>query len=301
MFNQQQHVMKRLFSLPAIGLLLTFLLANRIATAQTFFTAEVVGKGKPMILIHGLYCNGDVWKETVDRYKNDYECHILTLAGFGGNTPNLNDHLLESVTNDVIGYIKTKKLKKPVVMGHSMGAFLSFWIAASGPGLIDKVIAVDGAPFLAALAMPGATSESAKPMALNMKNGMADQTPEQVYEYQKNNLPYMITSPERVLQVAEIAKKADSKTQAEVMYELFTIDLRQKVASIDCPVLVLGAWIAYKGYGATHDSVLKNNTEQLALVKNAKVELNDTAKHFIFYDDPQWFYEKVDGFLKSTK
>jgi hypothetical protein len=28
------------------------------------------------------------------------------------------------------------------------------------------------------------------------------------------------------------------------------------------------------------------------------VELNDTAKHFIFYDDPTWFFEKTDGFLK---
>lgn len=291
--------MKRLFSLPAIGLMLTMLLAYEISSAQTYFTVEVIGKGKPMILIHGLYCNGDVWKETVERYKNNYECHIITLAGFGGNTPQLNDHFLESVKDDIITYVKMKKLKKPVVMGHSMGAYLAFWIAASGPGLFDKIIAVDGAPFLAALAMPGATAESAKPMALNMKNGMAGQTPDQVYEYQKANLPNMITSPERVLQVAEVAKLADSKTQAEVMYELFTIDLRQTVATIDCPVLVLGAWIAYKNYGATHDSVFKNHTDQLALVKDVRVELNDTAKHFIFYDDPKWFYEKVDAFLKA--
>jgi len=298
MFNQTANIMKRLFSLPAIGLIVTMLLVYKISSAQTYFTAEVVGKGKPMILIHGLYCNGDVWKETVERYKKEYECHIITLAGFGGNPPQLNDHFLESVKDDIINYVKTKKLKKPVVMGHSMGAFLSLWVAASGPGLFDKAIAVDGAPFLAALAMPGATPESAKPMALNMKNGMAGQTPDQVYEYQKANLPNMMASSEKVLQVAEIAKKADSPTQAEVMYELFTIDLRKTVATIDCPVLVLGAWIAYKGYGATHDSVFKNHTDQLALVKNAKVELNDTAKHFIFYDDPQWFYEKVDAFIK---
>ena len=117
--------MKRLLSLPAIGIMLTLLLANKIATAQTYFTVEVVGKGKPMILIHGLYCNGDVWKETVEHYKKDDECHIITLAGFGGNAPQLNDHFLESVKDDVINYVKTKKLKKPIVMGHSMGAFLS--------------------------------------------------------------------------------------------------------------------------------------------------------------------------------
>jgi pimeloyl-ACP methyl ester carboxylesterase len=122
MFNQHHMHMKRIFSIPAIGLILCLLLASKLLSAQTFFTAEVKGKGKPMILIHGLYCNGDVWKETVDRYQNDYECHILTLAGFGGNVPNLNDHFLESVKEDVIAYTKAKKLKKPLLMGHSMGA-----------------------------------------------------------------------------------------------------------------------------------------------------------------------------------
>jgi len=289
--------MKRILSLPTIGLMFALLLSSKLAKAQTFFTAEVVGKGKPMILIHGLYCNGEVWKETVDRYKNEYECHVITVAGFGGNPAHLKDHFLESVKDDIIAYTKTKKLKKPVLMGHSMGAFLSLWTAASAPGLYEKVIAVDGAPFLAALMMPDATAESSVPMATNMKNGMAGQTPDQIFEYQKMYLPSMIASPERVLQVATIAKKADSPTQAQVMYELFTTDLRKTVATIDCPVLALGAWIAYKDYGATHDSVLKNYTNQFAAIKNFSIELSDTARHFIFYDDPAWFYSKVDTFL----
>ena len=298
MFNQKKDLMKRFFSLPAIGLLFTLLLGYGIANAQIYFTAEVKGKGKPMILIHGLYCSGDVWKETVERYQNKYECHILTLAGFGGNAPQLNDHFLDSVKNDIIDYVKTKKLKKPVIMGHSLGAFLSFSVASSAPGLFDKVIAVDGAPFMGALMMPDATPESMKPMADNMKKGMEGQSSEQIRVSQKMYLPTMITSQEKIDFVAEIAAKAHSDTQAEVMYELVTTDLRKNIATIDCPVLVLGAWIAYKSYGTTHDSILKNYTDQVALVKNAKVEINDTSKHFIFYDEPQWFYEKVDGFLK---
>lgn len=299
MFNQKKKFMKRLFSLPVIGLLFALILGHEIANAQVYFTAEVKGRGKPMILIHGLYCSGEVWKETVERYQNKYECHILTLAGFGGNAAQLNDHFLDSVKYDIIDYVKVKKLTKPVIMGHSLGAFLSFSVAASGPGLFDKVIAVDGAPFMAALMMADATPETMRPMATNMKKGMQNQTPEQIFEYQKIYMPNLVASPERVLQVANIAKKADSNTQAQVMYELFTTDLRKDISTIDCPVLVLGAWIAYKQYGTTHDSVFKNYTDQVALVKNAKVEINDTAKHFIFYDEPRWFYEKVDGFLKQ--
>jgi pimeloyl-ACP methyl ester carboxylesterase len=275
-----------------------FLLASKLLSAQTFFTAEVKGKGKPMILIHGLYCNGDVWKETVDRYQKDYECHILTLAGFGGNAPNLNDHFLESVKEDVIAYAKAKNLKKPLLMGHSMGGFISFWAAASAPGLFGKVIAVDGLPYLAAIQMPGATPESSKPMAINMRNGMSNTTPEQTLANQKIYLPSMISSQERIDQVAQIAMKADSKTQGQVLYEMFTTDLRSNVAAIDCPVLLLGAWIGYKHYGVTHDSAMKGYQDQVASIKNVTLEISGTAKHFIFYDDPTWFFEKVDTFIK---
>jgi alpha-beta hydrolase superfamily lysophospholipase len=132
-----------------------------------------------------------------------------------------------------------------------------------------------------------------------MKNGMENQTPEQILASQKTYLPTMISSQEKIDFVAAIAMKADSKTQAQVMYELMTTDLRETIATIDCPVLVLGAWIAYKNYGVTHDSIFKAQTDQMKAAKNVKVEINDTAKHFIFYDEPTWYYEKCDAFLKS--
>ena len=250
--------MKRIISIPAIGLLLSCLLGSILVSAQTLFTVEVKGKGKPMLLIHGLYCSGEVWKETVEHYQHNYECHVITLAGFGGNSPVQKENFLEAVKDDIIAYTKDKKLKKPVLMGHSLGAFISFWAAASTPGLFEKVIAVDGLPFFPAVQIPGATAESSKAMATNMRNLLGNQNREQILAGQKMFLPSMITSPERVEQVAAIASNADGKTQGQVMYEMYTTDLRPLVSNIDCPVLLLGAWIAYKDYGATHEKVLKS-------------------------------------------
>ena len=83
------------------------------------------------------------------------------------------------------------------------------------------------------------------------------------------------------------------------MYEMYTTDLRKTVATIDCPVLLMGAWIAYKQYGVTHESITKAYQDQVAVVKNSSVEINDTARHFLFYDDPNWFNEKIEAFLKK--
>src|SRR4051812_46980174 len=89
-----------------LGLAVAILCATQTTQAQTYFKVNVEGKGKPMILIHGLYCTADVWKETIERYKKEYEIHTLTLAGFGGHPANLNDHFLESVKDDLLAYIK---------------------------------------------------------------------------------------------------------------------------------------------------------------------------------------------------
>lgn len=300
MFQPKHVVMNRLHSLPIIGILICLLVAYSTARAQSHFTATVTGKGKPMIFIHGLYCSGDVWKETVARYSQSYECHVLTLAGFGGNAPNLHDNFLASVKDDLITYIKSNKLRKPVLVGHSMGAFIAFWTAAAAPQTFGKVIAVDGLPFLPDIQMPGATPESMKGMAENMRKSMENQTPEQIRHVQTTMyLPTMITSQEQINQVADIAAKADPKTQAQVMYELFTVDLRPLIKAIDCPVLLMGAWIAYKNYGVTHDSALAGYTRQVTSVPACTVVLHDTAKHFIFYDDPAWFYNQMDTFLQK--
>ena len=82
------------------------------------------------------------------------------------------------------------------------------------------------------------------------------------------------------------------------MYEMYTIDLRDQVSTIDCPVLVLGSWIGYKNYGVTRESAMSGYASQVKNIKNCTLEMSDTAKHFIFYDDSQWFYGQVDAFLK---
>jgi hypothetical protein len=39
------------------------------------FEVSVHGKGNTMFLIPGLSCSGNVWNETVEKYKNDYQIH----------------------------------------------------------------------------------------------------------------------------------------------------------------------------------------------------------------------------------
>ncbi|MDB6151773.1 MAG: bioH [Chthoniobacteraceae bacterium] len=59
-------------------------------------TAQVTGSGRAMILIPGLGCGGNVWDGTVAHFKDTYQCHVITLAGFAGQ-PAIGEPFMEQV------------------------------------------------------------------------------------------------------------------------------------------------------------------------------------------------------------
>ena len=76
------------------------------------FKVEITGSGHPILLIPGLSSSGDVWRETVSRYQNSFECHIFTLAGFAGQPPVRTDHYLQTMRDALIAYIQKNNLTK---------------------------------------------------------------------------------------------------------------------------------------------------------------------------------------------
>ena len=262
------------------------------------FNVKIIGKGKPVILIPGLDCSGDVWDATADHLKNNFECYIITLPGFAGQPSIHSDSILKTVAAQLADFIKQKHLMKPVIIGHSLGGWLALYLGATYPDLTGDIVSVSSAPFLPALSMgSGITVDSAGKIGMMIKNGMVNQTPEQVRQSEKYILSTMITDSAKIAEVTEMTVKSDQPTQGEVMYELFSNDLRPLMGNIKSRILVLNDWIAYKQYGATHESVYNNLKQQYQLANNVTIRINDHSKHFIMYDDPEWFYKQIDTFL----
>lgn len=136
-----------------ISVTFSLLIAVQIQ-AQSSYKVSVTGKGKPVLLFPGFGCTAGVWAETVSRLSKTYECHTFTFAGFG-QVPAIDTPWLSTIKDDIITYVKTKKLNKPVLLGHSLGGTLSLWLASLEKDMFKKVIAVDALPGSAALMIPG--------------------------------------------------------------------------------------------------------------------------------------------------
>lgn len=273
--------------------------SHTAVVAHPAFTVRVVGRGRPVILIPGLTCPGAVWDETVARYQGQYQCHIISLAGFGGVAPQqpVPAHLLQDARDQLLAYVKAQKLKQPVVIGHSLGGFLALWMAATDPNALGPLEIVDSLPFLAAIQNPAATPESARPQAETQRQQMSKGRMSLAVSRQMDS--YMVTDTARLTQVARWGAASDAATVAQAMYDMNTTDLRADVARITQPVLVLGTWAGYAAYGATQPGVQAVFDLQYARLPHKTIELSAAGKHFIMYDDTQWFFARTDAFLKT--
>lgn len=267
-----------------------FLLISKSVFAQTAFKVEVKGKGTPVLLFPGFGCTGEVWNETVAELSKNNECHIFTFAGFG-NVPPIETPWLATIKDQVISYVKTKKIKNATLIGHSLGGTLSLWLASQETNLFKKLIIVDALPATAALMIPNYKGEiipydnpqSKMMMTMDQKafDGMNSQS-----------TSFMCMNKEKQKTINEWMRLVDRKTYVHGYIDMLNLDLRKEISKIKIPVVILAA--------SNLDLTTVQNTykAQYENLSSVKIEYAANSAHFVMYDQPEWFKDKVKLELK---
>lgn len=274
-----------------IALLFSALCLNVFAQTKSYpFEVSKTGKGKQAIIfIPGFASSGDVWNETKAVFEKDFTCYTLTMAGFAGVKPQPNP-TFENWKNEIANYIKTNKIEKPILIGHSMGGGLALAIAADYPDLIGKIVVVDALPCLAALSDPSFKSKENNDCSA-MVTQMTAMTDPQFYDMQKKMMPRLLEDASKLEIVIDWSVKSDRKTFAEMYCDFFNVDLREKISSVKCPSLIL-----LESYFVNLKPAIENQYKSL---KTANFQYANKGMHFIMYDDKDWYLGQLNNFLKS--
>ena len=271
------------------------------------FHVDVVGRGRPMILIPGLSSSPDTWKTTIDRYRDRYECHVLTLAGFVGQ-PAIAEPLIATVRVELAKYIRDKRLDHPVIVGHSLGGTVAMGVAIDHPELVGPLAIVDMVPFLGGTVLQARTADEAKPRIAAMRASMDGMSDTQWKEYAKSgeSVKYMITSAADLKTIIDWSVASDRRTVTDVLADIYGLDLRDAVAEIKSPVLVLGTWrgvhdqvMDLAKFDLTPQMVVFSFALQYAKLPRLHFAMSENARHFIMFDDASWFFGELDAFLKN--
>jgi pimeloyl-ACP methyl ester carboxylesterase len=268
-----------------ITIVLFFVLGSLGFGQSKAFTVRVSGKGEPVLLFPGFTCTEQVWEQNIAAISDKYECHAFTFAGFGG-VPPIPMPWLPTIKDEVLAYIQAHQLKNIRIIGHSLGGTLGMWLCATEPKHFKKLIAVDALPCTGALMMP------------NFKaSDMVYDNPFSKQQLSMDSLSFakmakqmaagMSMNKAKHSQLVSWMTSADRKTYVYGYIDLLKLDLREDLAHIEAPVVVLAATFPSKAV------VEKTWDSQLSKLKNKTIYYADNSAHFIMYDQPEWLITKI--------
>jgi len=108
--------------------------------------SQILGSGKPLLILHGFLGMSDNWKTLGGQYTEaGFEVHLIDQRNHGKSfwSPEFNYDLL---ADDLKGYIDHYSLQKVLVLGHSMGGKTAMQFACTYPELTEKLLVADIAP-----------------------------------------------------------------------------------------------------------------------------------------------------------
>ncbi|WP_250435120.1 alpha/beta fold hydrolase [Hanstruepera flava] len=108
--------------------------------------ANVLGTGKPFIILHGFLGMGDNWKTLGQQFSEQgYEVHLVDQRNHGRSFHDEN-FSYEDMVADLKFYLDDKNLDNIVLLGHSMGGKTAMLFATQYPKMVNKLMVADISP-----------------------------------------------------------------------------------------------------------------------------------------------------------
>ena len=107
--------------------------------------SRVLGEGRPLLIIHGLFGMSDNWQSLAKQFADFFEVHLIDLPNHG-RSYHTDDFSYSFMAEDIKSYIADSNLEEVIIIGHSLGGKLAMQLAVSEPQLISKLVVVDISP-----------------------------------------------------------------------------------------------------------------------------------------------------------
>ena len=255
--------------------------------SEIFYKTE--GEGNPLVLIHGFAEAGFVWNYQVEYLKNFFKVIVPDLPGYGKSTLlNIEPQktTIEDYANCVYALIEHEKIDKCIIIGHSMGGYITLSVAEQYPEKITAFGFINSTAF--------ADSEEKKQIRLK---GIETIEKYGVYSFVKNTSPNLFTkqykkeNDNKIDELIELSKSYSITSLQQCYYAMMNRRDRTTVLkSKKFPVLFI---IGKEDTAVPVSDILKqvslpeisyihilNNVSHMAMWEAADI-VNDYLKEFV--------------------
>lgn len=261
---------------------------SSIVTEQGILHYESIGRGQPIVLLHGWINSWGVWRDCMISLASQgkYRVYALDFWGFGDSAnTSPGSFRIESYVEMVHQFMNTLGMQEAPIFGHSMGGTVALQFALSYPQRTKKV-AIVGSPIVGTSLSPF------------LKLAGQSWVAALVWRY-----PVMLNTIMRVLlakdslEVRQMIFRDVQRTSIESFFrsidDLHKTDLRQRLPELKIPTLGI--------YGVNDNIVSPRNAGILSgNVATAEVSMMQRSRHFPMTDEPDKFLQSLSRFLNNN-
>ncbi|WP_010338444.1 alpha/beta fold hydrolase [Sphingobium yanoikuyae] len=254
-------------------------LAADFASRRIMVTAR--GSGRDVLLIPGLASGPGIWNGVTGMVPG-YRWHLVHVRGFAGLAADANGSgpVVQPVADEIARYIAAAGLRRPAVVGHSMGGTLAMMQGIKG--LASRVMVVDMLP--AGAAMVGGTA--------NGMGYLADQL-SQYFTGTAAGRRYLA----QIVAQAPGAEGSNPEVIATALRDLANTDLGPQLGRIGVPMSVV---YAVGTDQAQSVEITRRFRAAYAAKKDAKLMPIGPSGHVVMADQPTRFNAALGNFLKGV-
>ncbi|AYO78178.1 alpha/beta fold hydrolase [Sphingobium yanoikuyae] len=254
-------------------------LAADFASRRIMVTVR--GSGRDVLLIPGLASGPGIWNGVTGQMPG-YRWHLVHVRGFSGLAADANGSgpVVQPVADEIARYIAAAGLRRPAVVGHSMGGTLAMMQGLKG--LASRVMVVDMLP--AGAAMVGGTA--------NGMGYLADQL-SQYFTGTAAGRRYLA----QIVAQAPGAEGSNPEVIATALRDLANTDLGPQLGRIGVPMSVVYAVGADQAQSV---EITRRFRAAYAAKKDAKLLPIGPSGHVVMADQPTRFNAALGNFLKGV-
>jgi pimeloyl-ACP methyl ester carboxylesterase len=260
-----------------------------------------LGKGVPVIFVHGSLSDGGYWADQVGEFAKHYRAISYSRRyDYPNSNPARGGYSAVVDAEDLAAFIGALHLGRVVVIGHSYGALTALFLAAKHPELVRALVLAEP-PAVSLLAhLPGKEAKTGKAMLEDIQRKMVMPMRQAFGRGDRDAgigvfIDYVFNDPHAWDQMSKSTRDETLRDAHEWDVMMTTGTLFPDIApttirKITTPSLVLSGAKSYPFLGLI--------TEELArLLPNREAIVLPDAGHQMWYQAPDTCREDVESFL----
>jgi proline-specific peptidase len=103
---------------------------------------EIIGKGRPLVLIHGAWASHEWWRWQVSELARSYQVISPDVRGHGQSSPLKSAYTVNGFAKDLALLLQSTGIHEAVLVGWSMGGIISIQYCLNYPSKVKALILI---------------------------------------------------------------------------------------------------------------------------------------------------------------